>query len=98
MWNFACTHDPVSAGDWLQWQHQRVGKGHCRLAPASISTTPAHQSLRFASLTKRAPARQVESAGPEYNIFQILFGVSIHDAAALPTPQDFTLSFSCQFV
>ncbi len=41
---------------------------------------------------------QVESAGPEYNIFQILFGVSIHDAAALPTPQDFTLSFSCQFV
>lgn len=41
---------------------------------------------------------QVETAGPQYNIFQLLFGVSVHDAGALPTAQDFTISFSCQFV
>ncbi|KAK9821113.1 hypothetical protein WJX81_007720 [Elliptochloris bilobata] len=41
---------------------------------------------------------KVETAGPQYNIFQVLFGISVHDAAALPTPQDFTISFTCQFV
>ena len=41
---------------------------------------------------------QVETAGPQYNLFVVLFGISVHDAGALPTPQDFTISFSCSFV
>lgn len=40
---------------------------------------------------------QVETAGPQYNIFQTLFGASVHDANVSP-PQDYTISFTCYFV
>ena len=29
--------------------------------------------------------RQVETAGPQDNLFVVLFGFSVHDAGALPT-------------
>lgn len=40
---------------------------------------------------------QVETAGPQYNIFQTLFGASVHDANVSP-PQDYTISYTCYFV
>ncbi|CAL8471271.1 g10813 [Coccomyxa elongata] len=40
---------------------------------------------------------KVETAGPQYNIFQTLFGASVHDANVSP-PQDYTISFTCYFV
>ncbi len=40
---------------------------------------------------------QVETAGPQYNIFQTLFGASVHDANVNP-PQDYTISYTCYFV
>ena len=45
-----------------------------------------------------ALGRQVETAGPQDNLFVVLFGFSVHDAGVLPTPNDFTISFSCEFV
>ncbi|EIE18926.1 hypothetical protein COCSUDRAFT_68083 [Coccomyxa subellipsoidea C-169] len=40
---------------------------------------------------------KVETAGPQYNIFQTLFGASVHDANVSP-PQDYTISYTCYFV
>lgn len=40
---------------------------------------------------------QVETAGPQYNIFQTLFGASVHDDNVSP-PQDYTISYTCYFV
>ena len=42
-------------------------------------------------------AVQIETAGPQYNIFQTLFGASVHDANVSP-PQDYTISYTCYFV
>ena len=39
---------------------------------------------------------QVDTAGPEYNLYQTLFGVSVHDANVVP-PQDYTISYRCIF-
>ena len=49
-------------------------------------------------VTYAAPAAaQIETAGPQYNIFQTLFGASLHDANVSP-PQDYTISYTCYFV
>ncbi len=39
---------------------------------------------------------QIESAAPEYNLQQVMFGASVHDALSVPT-QDFTFSYICTF-
>ena len=40
---------------------------------------------------------QVETPGPQYNLFVVLFGASVHDAGAVP-PQDYTIAYTCAFV
>ena len=40
---------------------------------------------------------QVETPGPQYNLFVVLFGASVHDANSVP-PQDYTIAYTCAFV
>ncbi len=40
---------------------------------------------------------QVETPGPQYNLFVVLFGASVHDADSVP-PQDYTIAYTCAFV
>jgi len=40
---------------------------------------------------------QTETPGPQYNLFVVLFGASVHDANSVP-PQDYTIAYTCAFV
>ena len=42
-------------------------------------------------------ALQAETRGPQYNIFQTLFGVSVRDSNVSP-PQDYTIAYQCYFL
>ena len=64
------------------------------LLPLSLSSYGTCISLCSLSLFE---CLQVETPGPQYNLFIVLFGASIHDANSVP-PQDYTIAYTCAFV
>ena len=57
----------------------------------------AHDMRIRSSFLSVAHHLQVETPGPQYNLFVVLFGASIHDANSVP-PQDYTIAYTCAFV